>query len=142
MFKISRSIIIDAPIEKVCNFMEDPANLPEIWPSMVEVSNIRTNARGWPIYNWVYKMGGMKFQGESSTVEYEHNSHVITESTKGIQSRFDFHYRDVDGKTEVKMDVEYSVPIPVLSKVAEQVVGKLNEHEADVLLANLKADME
>lgn len=142
MFKISRSILINAPVEKVFCFMEDPANLPEIWPSMIEVTNIRTNAKGWPVYEWMYKMGGMKFRGESNTIEYERNCRIITESTKGIQSHFDFQYRDMDGKTEMKMDVEYTVPLLLVSKIAEQVLGKFNEHEADVMLANLKADME
>jgi len=70
------------------------------------------------------------------------NKHITTKSTKGIQNQFDFDYADLNGKTEVRMAVEYSVPIPLLSKVAEQIVGKLNEHEADILLENLKTRME
>lgn len=142
MFKISRSVVIDAPVEKVYGYMEDPTHLPEIWPSMIEVNNVRQNAKGWAIYEWVYKMGSMKFKGESDTLAAVKNSHTTTESTKGIQSHFDFDYRDVGGKTEVKMVVEYTVPIPLLSKLAESIVGKLNEHEADVMLANLKTCME
>jgi hypothetical protein len=38
--------------------------------------------------------------------------------------------------------VEYTVPLPLLGKLAEAFIVKQNEHEADVMLANLKARME
>jgi hypothetical protein len=34
------------------------------------------------------------------------------------------------------------VPVPVLGKLAEAVIIRQNDHEAKVLLANLKAKME
>lgn len=142
MYKIKKSILIDAPITKVYEFMADPANLPEIWPSMVEINNVRENSKGWSTYEWVYKMGGIKFNGESDTLQAVKNKHVTTVSTKGIQSRFDFDYSENNGKTEVTVEAEYSVPASVLSKITEQIIGKLNEHEADVMLSNLKARME
>lgn len=142
MSTIEKSIVINAPIEKVFKFMEDPSNLPEIWPSMVEIKNIRQNENGWPIYEWVYKMAGVKFDGESDTVEVIPEKKVVTESTKGIQSRFDFDYTSVGSKTELQMKVKYTIPIPLLSKVAEQIIAKLNDHEADLLLINIKARME
>ena len=142
MFKIKKTVLINAPVKKVFEFMEDPLNLPEIWPSMVEVKNVRKNAKGWPIFEWVYKMAGMKFQGETDTVEYVKNAREVTESTKGIQSHFIFDYNDKGGKTEVVMAAEYTIPVPLVSKLAEGIVGKLNEQEAEVMLANLKARME
>jgi hypothetical protein len=122
--------------------MKDPTNLLEIWPNMMEVKNVRTNSNGWPLYEWVYKMGGMKFQGESDTIEFVEDKHTATQSTKGIQSRFDFDYIDLGIKTEVVMVVEYTISIPLLKKLAEQIVGKLIEHEAEIMFANLKARME
>ncbi|PKN98357.1 MAG: hypothetical protein CVU42_12560 [Chloroflexi bacterium HGW-Chloroflexi-4] len=142
MFEIKKSVVIDAPLVKVCEYMKDPSNLPEIWPSMVAVKNVRSNSNGWPIYEWVYKMGGMTFQGESDTIKYVENSHVTTESTKGIQSHFEFDYKYNNGKTEVDMLAQYTIPIPLIKNVAEQIIGKLNEHEAETMLANLKVRME
>lgn len=142
MFKIKKTVLINAPVVKVCEYMKDPAHLPEFWPSMLEVKNIRKNAKGWPIYEWVYKMAGMKFDGESDTTEFIENAHTTTESTKGIKSHFDFDYKDLAGKTELTVTVEYTVPIPLIGKLAEGVIGKMNDHDADTMLANLKARME
>ena len=44
--------------------------------------------------------------------------------------------------TKVTFEVEYTVPVPVLGKLAEAVIVKMNKHEGDLLLANLKAQME
>jgi hypothetical protein len=38
--------------------------------------------------------------------------------------------------------VEYALPGAILSRMAEPVVNKMNEHEAETVLANLKARME
>jgi len=142
MYEIKKSILIDAPLKKVCEFMSDPKNLPEIWPSMVEVKNVRKNQNGWWTYEWVYKMAGMTFQGESDTIKNIENAHVTTESTKGIQSHFEFDYKDIEGKTEVTVLAQYTIPIPLIKKITEKIIGKLNEQEAEVMLANLKARME
>jgi uncharacterized membrane protein len=142
VFTIKKSVIIDTPVKKVFAFMEDPTNLPSIWPSMVEVRNVRKNAKGFPIYDWVYKMAGMKFEGEQDTLEFIKDKHITTASTRGIDSHFDFDYVEEHGKTKMDMKITYSVPVPVIKSLAEQVVGKLNEKEADILLANLKTRME
>jgi hypothetical protein len=51
-------------------------------------------------------------------------------------------YAAQDGGTGVTVLLEYTVPIPVLGKLAEAFIVKQNDHEGDVLLANLKARME
>jgi len=142
MFEIKKSILIDAPIEKVFGFMENPTNLPEIWPSMIEVTNVRKNDKVWNLFDWVYKMGGMKINGHSETVELTQNKSITTESTEGIQSHFDWHFEEIEGKTQVNMECKYSIPIPLVGKMAEKFLRKLNEHEAETTLANLKARME
>jgi hypothetical protein len=46
------------------------------------------------------------------------------------------------GGTKVTLEGEYTVPIPVLGKLAEAIIVKMNEHEVELILANLKARME
>jgi hypothetical protein len=40
------------------------------------------------------------------------------------------------------VQVEYTVPVPLLGKLAEAFIIKQNQNEMDVLLANLIAKME
>jgi uncharacterized membrane protein len=124
VIKLQKSIVIDAPVEKVFKFMDGPTILPEIMPSMVEVTNIRNNAKGWPIWEWVYKMGGLKFKGESDTIDRVVNKRITTVSTKGIQTRFDFTFEGKGGKTDLVMEIEYTVPIPCCKRLRSNSLPK------------------
>jgi uncharacterized membrane protein len=142
MAKITKSVTINAPVEKVYAFMSEPTNLPEIWPSMVEVKDVQPSPAGGYNFSWVYKMAGVRFDGASETTEAIPNQRVVTKSTKGIESTFVWMYEPGDGGTKLTLEVEYTVPIPLVGKLAEAFIVKQNQHEADVMLANLKARME
>ena len=142
MAKLQKSITIHAPVEKVFAFMDNPCNLPEIWPSMVEIKDVKPNPNGGSDFGWVYKMAGMKFDGASETTEHVTNQHTVTKSTKGIESKFSWLYEAVDKDTKLTVDIEYTVPVPLLGKLAEAIIVKQNEHEAEILLENLKNMME
>jgi uncharacterized membrane protein len=142
VFKINKSILVDTTVEKVFAFLEDPSLLPEVWPSMVEVHDVQKKPEGGTIFSWVYKMGGIKIKGQSDTTTFEKNKRVITESKIGIQSKFDWVLEKEDGKTKVQLAVEYTIPGQVLGKMAEPVLKKINAHEADVMLKNMKVKLE
>ena len=140
MAKITRTFTINAPVEKVFSFAaEDPTNLPKIYPSLIEVKNIKPSPAGGYNFSWIYKMAGMRFEGATETIEYITNQRIVTKSTKGLESTFVYTYEPEDSGTKLTMEIEYTVPIPLLGKLAEAIIVKLNQNEADVLIANLKA---
>lgn len=142
MAKVKKTITINAPVEKVFAFMAEPTNLPSVWPSMVEVRDLQPSPGGGHNFGWVYKMAGMRIEGASETTGYVLNERVVTRSTKGIQSKFVWTYTPEGGATRLAVEVEYTVPVPLLGKIAEAVIVKQNEREAEILLSNLKARME
>jgi len=142
MAKITRTITINALADKVYGFINYPGNLPEVWPSMIEVKDIKPSSAGGYNFSWVYKMAGVRFEGASDTTELITNQRIVTKSTKGINSTFVWQFEPKDGGTKLTLEVEYVVPIPLLGKLAESFIIKQNEHEADAMLANLKARME
>ena len=142
MAKLTKSILIDASIEKIFTYMNDPKNLPEIWPSMVEVKDIQPLANGGSRFNFIYKMGGIRLEGTSEDTEFILNELTVSKSTGGIEAMATLIFETVDDRTKVTIIDEYKVPVPVLGKLAEAVIIKLNEQEAVTLLANLKARME
>jgi len=142
MRKISKSIYIAASVERVFDFVTHPENLPSIWPSLVEVSNTERRDDGWHSFDWTYKMAGVRFHGKAKTVRVEPNAYVEVKNEGGIPSVFRWKYEARDGATRLSLDVEYTLPVPVLGKIAEAIVAKANEHESETMLANLKAAME
>ena len=142
MMKAERSIAIHAPVEKVFDYAADPAHLPEFWPSMIEVRDVQPLANGGHRFHWVYKMAGMRFEGTSDDVEYMPNQRLIQKSRGGIESTITWTFQPEAEGARVTFQAEYTVPVPLLGRLAEAAIVKVNEHEAETLLANLKARME
>jgi uncharacterized membrane protein len=94
------------------------------------------------LFSLCFPLPGVRFEGASETIEAITNQRAVTKSTKGIQTTFVWTYQPEDDGTKMTMEVEYVVPIPLLGKLAEAFIVKQNEHEAEAMLANLKARME
>lgn len=143
MKKINRTIDIKAPAQRVYDFLTQPSNLPSIWPNMVSVSNIVARAGGAHDFDWVYKMAGLHFKGHARTEEAQPGKLVRMRNEGGIPSTFLWTYQGLDGSgTRLSVEIEYTIPAPVIGKIAEAIVAKINERDADTLLANLKDVME
>ena len=142
MVKVSKSITINAPVEKVFDFLGEPTHLPEIWPSLVEIKDVKTLPNGLNTNRWVYKMAGIRLEGTSADIERVTNERLVSKTEGGVKSTQTWTLQPEGNTTNVTFEVEYTVPIPVLGKLAETVIVKMNEREGDLILANLKARME
>jgi carbon monoxide dehydrogenase subunit G len=83
MVKISKSVFIDAPVEKVFEFFSEPTNLPEIWPSVVEVRDVQRSHDDVKSWRYAYKMAGMKFDGKTEVLEQIENQRSMTHNEGG-----------------------------------------------------------
>lgn len=142
MAKIEKTILINAPVEKVFAFMAKPENLPEIWSSLQEVRNVRPLPNGGYAYDWTYKMAGMRLEGKAEWTEFVENQRIVDKNESGIPSTFVWTYWPEGAGTRVSVSVDYTIPGAVVGKLAEPIVQKMNEHEAETVLSNLKARME
>lgn len=142
MAKIEKSILINAPVEKVFEFMSKPENLPEIWPSLQEVRNVQPLPNGGYCYDWSYKMAGLRFDGKAEWIEFVKNQRIVDKNESSIPSTFVWSYRADNGGARVTVNVDYTIPSAALGKLAEPIIHRMNEHEAEIVLANLKARME
>jgi uncharacterized membrane protein len=142
MAKVEKTVTIHAPVEKIFGYIAKPTDLPEIWPSMVEVKDVKELPNGGHHFHWVYKMAGMRFEGDSDDVEYIANQRVVGQTKGGIEGTVTWNLQPKNGETQVTLDADYHVPIPLLGKLAEAFIVKQNEHEAEVILQNLKDRME
>ena len=142
MAKIVKTITIDAPVEEVFSYVEIPANVPEYWPSVIEVKDVESLPGGGFKYRWVYKLAGVRFEGGTETTEFVVNERTVSENTGGVSGTVTWTYQPEDGGTRVTFEAEYAVHVPLLSKLAESFLVKLNEGEAEALLANVKAKLE
>jgi len=142
MTKIRRSIEIAAPVERVFEYVADPKHLLEIWPNMVEITNITPHPDGGTGFDWVYRMAGIKVRGHSEDVEFVRNTCVVSRSDAGIPNTFRWIYDVKDGATLLTLEVDYEPPRSVLGRLARPILDRINQRDARNLLVNLKSRME
>ena len=143
MVRVEKSASIKAPVGKVFDYMADPNSNLDFIPGMMDIKNIHeTENHIGTHFLWTYKMAGLRFEGETTVLEWVKNKRVVTQSKGGINSKWFFTYEPAESGTAIALAVEYDVPIPVLGKLAEAVIRKQNEREAELALSNIKARME
>ena len=141
MKRIERLVPIKAPVEKVFSYIVNPASELEYVPGATNVQDITGHGVGQR-WGWTYKMLGVSFKGISEVIEFLPNERYIQKSTGGIASTWDYTFKPEDGETRLNLVVEYDIPIPVLGKIAERLVLRQNEREADLAMATLKDILE
>ena len=142
MARVEKTITINAPVEKVFSYTEEPTNLLESWPSMVEVKDVEQLPNGGFRMTGVYKMAGVRFDSEAECAEFVPNRRTVYKSEGGVSGTQTWTYEPHDGGTKVSVELEYAVQLPVLRKLAESFLTRINENEAQVVLANVKAKIE
>ncbi len=113
--------------------------MPEFWPSLMEVKDVQSLPNGGYSTRWVYKMLGMRFEGEAEYTQIVPNQFFVIETKGGIQSTIAWTVRSRDNNTRVTLTIDYKVPVPLLGKLAELIILKMNDQEADLIMANIKA---
>jgi uncharacterized protein YndB with AHSA1/START domain len=124
MSKLERSITINAPVEKVFDYINNQTHLPEIWPSLIEVTDMKPLPNGGWSNRWKYKMAGIHLSGTSEDIEHVANQRIVSKTKGGADSIQTWTFEPEDGGTKVTFAVEYTIPIPVLGKLAEAIIVK------------------
>ena len=141
MARVEGSIIINAPVEKVFAYLDDPANGLDFIPGITDIRDVTGLGVGQK-WGWTYKMMGLSLKGEAEVTEYIRDKRCVVKTTGGILSIWTLTFIAKAGGASMRLAVEYSIPVPVLGKLAERLVLRLNQREAEFAIANLKERLE
>jgi uncharacterized protein YndB with AHSA1/START domain len=141
MPKINNSINISAPVEKVFAYLADPLSGPEWFVGTTEVTDVTGSGVGQH-YRWKYSMIGIPFHGETTVAEHVPNERRVVQSKGGVTSKFTFTFAPHEGGTKLDLELDYTIPVPVLGKLAEKAVFKRNQREAAMSMENIKQRLE
>lgn len=141
MAKVTRSVVLKAPVEKVFSYISNPKNEMEFIPSITDIRDIQGQGVG-DKYGWTYKMVGISLKGESEIIESVANKQYVSKSSGGIVSTWTWTFEPEGDGTRLGITVDYTIPVPVLGKVGERLVLRQTEREADLAMENLKDILE
>jgi carbon monoxide dehydrogenase subunit G len=132
---------IHASADKVFAYLDEPMNLVEWMVGMVEVRNVIGTGAGQQ-YDGSYKMGGIVLHGQATIIEHALNDYAVHQTIGAISSTWGFRLEPSEHGTQITIDVEYSIPIPIIGKLAERIVRSRNEREFRLSIENLKELLE
>ena len=142
METIQHSISINAPAQKVFEYIDDPLNDPEWMIGMMEVHEVEGAPGVGRHFHWTFKMVGIPLKGQSTTIEYVPNRRTVTESKGGVSSTWAADVEPEGDGTKLTMKVDSTIPIPVSGKLAEHLVAKQNERNIKSSMENIKHMLE
>jgi uncharacterized protein YndB with AHSA1/START domain len=144
MITLTKDITIAAPPEKIFDVLDDPAHMPEIWRNLSNVRNVRMQPNGGKSFEFDYAMAGIRVQGSSTALEVDRPRRIKNHTTGGVSATMTWTLEpSPDGsETNVRFEANYEVPIPLVGKLAEIIVAKINETDIIYVLNALKLKLE
>ena len=139
MATINKEITINAPLEKIFTYVSRPSNLPEIWPSLMQIKNEILLPNGGYGFQWEYEMAGAYLKGTGEYTDIAPNLWFTAKIEGEIECTITWTFRSKESQTRVTFAIEYKKPLPILHQLSKKIVQEMNEREADFIMANLQA---
>ena len=141
MVSLTKSVVVNAPADKVFAYVTEPTTMAEWLVSMVEARDVIGSGEGQQ-YEWTYKMAGLQLRGQSTVVEHVPNEVSVHQSIGSIDSSWTLGVEPHGEGTTLTVEVEYTIPIPVLGKMAERFLLQRDARDLEQSLTNVKEMLE
>ena len=141
MSEVEDDIHVDAPPERVFEFMDDPENQVAVTPSLSSVESVEELLKGRRV-EYAYSMAGASMQGTVETVEYDPPTLMVWTLDGSVEGQIRQAFEPEDGGTRATYAAEYTVPVPALEGLAEPLIERYNRREVRTTLENLKDAVE
>ena len=143
MAKVTRSIIINAPIESVREITDDPMRMLEWYDGIVDVKSDGIFPEVGGEAEFVYKAAGITFSLKQVVLEQEPGKRSKSEFQGMITGITQDMFEPEGEATKYTLDFDYEMPGGGVGKVVDRlVVERMNINQLEASLKNLKALVE
>ena len=143
MATITESIIINAPIEKVFEYVVDPANGAKFVPGIIEQTNISPKtAKVGQKWDWHVNLIGAEFRGHAEVMELEPLKKWAVKTWGDADSFRTYTFESSGESTKLTIEVEHTVIKGALATLASVVVDGIHQVNLKQSLAKLKEILE
>ncbi len=139
MAEIHKSTTVAAPVDKVFEIVDDPANFPRYVPNVHEVVDVRRTAgRIGDSFRVIYKVLGVTFDEKFTVTEYERPNRITSSFSGGMTGTFAWTFEPQGEGNKVTIDVNYELAGGPLGKAVDSLMlQRVNEKTIEDTLQNL-----
>jgi uncharacterized membrane protein len=140
MAHIHKRATIDAPIEKVFDFVDDPDRIPTYAPNVERVVDVvRTEKRVGDSFRVIYKVLGVTFDEKFTVTAYERPNRVENSVGGGMTGTFNWNFEPQGNQTQVNVNVQYSLAGGPIGRAIDAVMlERTNEKTMEQMLQNIQ----
>lgn len=141
MLTVRKHVDIDAPVEAVFGYMDEPRHQPGITPSLIQSHLLERLPNGGSRARYTYRLFGLSFSGEVRATDYVPHERIVWTMEGDLQGTIRWYFQSLDGgQTRFTYAATYAVPGPsALRAVLKPLVRRYNEREVHTLLQRLQA---
>jgi carbon monoxide dehydrogenase subunit G len=133
---------LDAPVETVFAFMDEPSNQAAVTPSLTRAERIERLPNSGNRAAYEYTMFGRTFTGEVAASTYEPPERIVYELSGDLAGRIALRFEPEGGGTRLTYAADYEVPGPLPETLLAPLVRWYNRREVGQLLANVAEAVE
>jgi carbon monoxide dehydrogenase subunit G len=140
MAEIHKSTTVAEPVDKVFEFVEDPANFPKYVPNVHDVLDVRrSDGRIGDSFRAIYKVLGVTFDETFTVTEYERPKRIKSSFSGGMTGTFAWTFEPQGEGTKISADIEYQLAGGALGKAVDSLMlHRVNEKTIEDMLKNLE----
>ncbi|MDT3435658.1 SRPBCC family protein [Haloarcula sp. 1CSR25-25] len=133
---------LDAPVETVFAFMDEPSNQAAVTPSLTRAERIERLPNSGNRAAYEYEMFGITFAGEVRASTYEPPERIVYEMTGDLTGRITWRFEPEGGGTRLTYAADYEVPGPLPEFLLAPLIRWYNRREVRQLLDNVAEAVE
>ncbi len=144
MAKLTRSIEIDAPVEKVFDFALDIGRFWTTWHDEVAVRDVEvkpegvgSSARVFAHFLAFYMEGTVEYTEVVPNERIVAKVHFLAENPTWV-----FTFEPADGGTRFTAEGEWHAKVPVVGERHDEMMVKSHEEDLETMLATMKSQLE
>ena len=142
MYTASHRVQVDAPIERILEFLDEPRNHVKMTPGLLSIETTGDGDGDRWQGHYVYKLAGVRLEGTVREVEREPPSRLVHELSGAIDGRVIATFETGGNEVTIEYSAEYDLPGTVLAAVPEATATGYVSRDRECTLANLKTHLE
>ena len=137
---VEKSVVINAPVDKVFGINEDPKRVTEYMPGIVRVADIvKTRKRIGDSQRLTYSVLGVRFPSKVTIQGWEKDKRMVAKLQGALTGTFTATYEPQGGATKVTWRIDYTMKADILERAANHpLASRMNESNLARGLEDLK----
>ena len=139
MAEIHKSTTVAAPVDKVFEIVDDPANFPKYVPNVYDVVDVRrSDGRIGDSFRVIYKVLGVTFDEKFTVTDYERPKRIKSTFSGGMTGTFAWTFEPQGEGSKINVDIDYQLAGGPLGKALDSLMlERVNEKTIEDTLKNL-----